>query len=108
LDEDLTKRTSQLERLRALVTDEDFHARFAAVKTLARSDELDNVPALIHALTDGDRRIVHEANNGLRFISRKLLAHPLPPEPTIEQKWGAQAKWKAWLLSIRPDAEFLD
>ncbi len=108
LDEDLTKRTSQLERLRELVADEDFHARFAAVKTLARSDDLDNVPALIYALTDGDGRIVHEANNGLRFISRKLMAHPLPPDPTIEQKWGVQAKWKAWLLSIRPDAEFLD
>jgi hypothetical protein len=108
LDEDLTKRTSQLERLRELVTDEDFHARFAAVKTLARSDDLDNVPALIYALTDGDQRIVHEANNGLRFISRKFMAHPLPPDPTIEQKWGVQAKWKAWLLSIQPDAEFLD
>ena len=108
LDEDLTKRTSQLERLRALVTDPDFHARYAAVKTLARSDDLDNVPALIHALTDGDRRIVHEANNGLRFISRKFMANPLPSEPTIEQKWAVQAKWKAWLLSIRPDAEFLD
>jgi hypothetical protein len=108
LDEDLTKRTSQLERLRELVTDEDFHARYAAVKTLAGSDDLDNIPALIYALTDGDRRIVHEANNGLRFISRKFLANPLPSEPTIEQKWGVQAKWKAWLLSIRPDAEFLD
>jgi hypothetical protein len=108
LDEDLTKRTSQLERLRELITDEDFHARFAAVKTLARSDDLDNVPALIYALTDGDGRIVHEANNGLRFISRKFMAHPLPPDPAIEQKWGVQAKWKAWFLSIRPDAEFLD
>lgn len=108
LDEDLTKRTSQLERLRELITDPDFHARYAAVKTLSRSDDLDNVPALIHALTDGDHRIAHEANNGLRFISRKFLAYPLPSEPTIEQKWGIQAKWKAWFLSIRPDAEFMD
>ncbi len=108
LDEDLTKRTSQLERLRTLVTDPDFHARYAAVKTLARSDDLDNVPALIHALTDGDRRVAHEANQGLRFISRKLLAYPLPSEPTIQQKWAIQSKWKNWFLSIRPDAEFMD
>ena len=75
---------------------------------MARSDDLDNVPALIHALTDGDRRVAHEANQGLRFISRKLLAYPLPSEPTIEQKWAVQSKWKNWLLSIRPDAEFMD
>ncbi len=79
-----------------------------AVKTLSRADDLDNVPALIHALTDGDRRVAHEANQGLRFISRKLLAYPLPSEPTIEQKWAVQSQWKNWLLSIRPDAEFMD
>jgi hypothetical protein len=47
LGEDLTKRNSQRERLRELVSDEDFRARYAAVKTLARSDDLDNIPALI-------------------------------------------------------------
>jgi hypothetical protein len=36
------------------------------------------------------------------------VANPLPAEPTIEQKWGVHAKWKAWLLSIRPDAKLLD
>ena len=108
LDQDLTRRTSQLERLRALVTDEDFHARLAAVKTLAGARDLDNVPALIYALSDVDPRIVHEANDGLRFISRRFGAHRLPASPTPEQKQAVQAKWKEWLQSIRPEAAFLD
>ena len=108
LDADLTKRTSQLERLRSLVTNEDFNARLVAVKTLARSRELDNVPALIYALSDIDPRIIHEADSGLRFISRKFWGYGLPDSPTPEQKQAAQAKWKEWFLSIRPDAAFLD
>lgn len=108
LDADLTKRTSQLERLRALVTNEDFDARLAAVKTLARSRDLDNVPALIYALSDPDARIVREARDGLRFISRKFAGFGLPDNPTVEQKQAARAKWKAWYRSIRPDGELMD
>jgi hypothetical protein len=108
LHNDLTKRTSQLERLRSLVTNADFNARLAAVKTLARSHELDNVPALIYALSDSDPRIVREANNGLRFISRKFRGPELSDTPTDAQKQAAEATWKEWFLSIRPDAEFLE
>jgi hypothetical protein len=108
LDEDLTKRNSQLERLRALVIDENFDARLAAVKTLARAAELDNVPVLIFALSDPDGRVVAEARDGLQFISRKLEGYGPPANATREQKQAAQAKWKRWYLSIRPDAELLE
>jgi len=108
LDADLTKRTSQLERLRALVTNENFEARLAAVKTLARSRELDNVPALIFALSDPNWLVVEAARDGLCFISRKFQGYGPPPNATPEQKQTAQAKWKQWYLAIRPDGQLMD
>ena len=111
LDHDLNKRTSQLVRLREMVTDADFNARLAAVKTLARARELDNVPALIFALSDPDpktSKVVKEARDGLRFISRRFYGFGLPDAPTTPQVQAAQAKWKDWYLSIRPDGELME
>ncbi len=108
LDEDLTKRTSQLERLRELVTNENFEARLAAVKTLGRSRNLDNVPALIYALSDPDGRVVEAARGGLSFISRKFQGYGPPPGATPPQIQAAQDKWREWYRSIRPEGELLD
>jgi hypothetical protein len=108
LDEDLTKRNSQLVRLRELVTVENATARLAAVKTLARARDLDNVPILIFALSDPYWRVALEARDGLRFISRKIEGYGLPREPTEQQVIAVQEKWKAWYLSIRPDAELVE
>jgi hypothetical protein len=107
LDVDLTKRTSQLERLREMVTNKDYAARLLAVKTLAKARELDNVPALIYALGDPDARIREEARDGLRFISRKFEGFG-PGEADADKAKESVARWKAWYVSIRPDAEFLD
>ena len=108
LDADLTKRTSQLERLRAMVSNENFEARLAAVKTLARSRDLDNVPALIYALSDPDWRVVEAARDGLCFISRKFQGYGPPPQATEQQVQAARDKWKEWYLAIRPDGQLLD
>ncbi|NLF68981.1 MAG: hypothetical protein GX575_07980 [Candidatus Anammoximicrobium sp.] len=108
LDADLTKRTSQLERLRALVTNENFEARLAAVRTLAKSRDLDNVPALIYALSDPNWMVVEAARDGLCFISRKFQGYGPPPNATPEQKQAAQIKWKQWYLAIRPDGQLID
>ncbi len=117
LDEDLTERTSQLERLRKLVSNDDYKARRVAVKTLASARELDNVPILIYALTDKDSQVPMYARDGLRFISRKFTGFGMPDlitkdenvvQPTPDQKQAAAAKWKKWYLSIRPDGELLD
>jgi HEAT repeat protein len=91
-----------------MVSDGDFHARFAAVKTLARARELENVPALIYALSDPDKRVMLEAREGLRFISRRFYGFGLPDNPSKAQVQTAQDNWKAWYLSIRPDAELLE
>jgi hypothetical protein len=108
LDGDVTKRSGEIAKLRALVGVGDFASRLLAVRTLARVRELDNVPILIYALSDPDPRIIREADKGLRFISRKFEGVGLPDEPKAPDVKSAIAAWKAWLLSIRPTAEFLD
>lgn len=108
LDDDLTQRTSQLERLRKLVSNEDWRARRVAVRTLATARELDNVPILIYALTDKDSEVPMYARDGLRFISRKFKGFGMPDRATPGQKQAAADKWKKWYLSIRPDGELLD
>ncbi|MCH5374153.1 MAG: HEAT repeat domain-containing protein, partial [Planctomycetes bacterium] len=108
LDQDLDKRTSQLVRLREMVTDPDFQKRLAAVKTLAASHELENVPALIYALSDPDARVMRAARDGLRLISRKLRGFGLSNSPSPQEVAAARQQWKDWYLAIRPDGEFLD
>jgi hypothetical protein len=108
LDEDITKRTSQLEKLREMVTNGGFDVRLAAVKTLAVSHELDNVPALLFALTDPDPRIVREAREGLRLISRKIRGFGPLAVSSEEKLAEIERKWKDWYLSIRPDGELIE
>lgn len=79
-------------------------ARVLAVRALGRSGNLDYVPTLIFALTDPDKRVVIEARNGLRFISRKFEGFGLPTEYKETQLADAIERWKDWYLSIRPNA----
>ncbi len=108
LDSDVTKRSGQITRLRSLVSAGSFESRLIAVKTLGKSRDLDNVPILLYALTDPDLRIVRQADQGLRFISRKFAGVGLPEEPMAHHAKEAQQAWKEWFLSIRPDAELID
>lgn len=108
LDGDVTKRSGQITRLRALVGSGDYNTRLLAVRTLGRARELDNVPVMIYALTDPDPRIVREADRALRFLSRKFEGVGLPDQPTPQDIETAAKAWKAWYKSVRPEAEFLD
>jgi hypothetical protein len=108
LDNDVTKRSGQVTRLRSLVSAGSYESRLVAVKTLSKVRDLDNVPVLLFALTDPDVRIVREADLALRFISRKFRGVGLPDDPQPVDVQAAQKSWKDWYLSIRPDAELLD
>ena len=108
LDNSITKRSGQITRLRALVQSGSFEARLATIRTLAHIRDFDNVPLLIYALTDPDPRIVREADQGLRFISRKFDGVGLPAEPKPNEVETAIAAWKTWFRSLRPSAEFLN
>ena len=96
----------QSEKLRRLAGSNSPDARIAAVRTLARSRDLDQVPLLISALRDKDVRVVQEAENGLRRISRRIGGERLPDAPTEAERAQAIKSWKAWYLGIRPDAHF--
>ena len=107
---DDASRNEQMAFLRGLVTDRNYFRRLIAVRFLAREQNMDNVPALLYALTDPDLRICHEAHNGLRLISRKLDTITVPPQGRAAHNdfLTAKKQWTAWFLSIRPDAELLD
>src|SRR5262245_1507770 len=108
LDSDVTKRSGEIAKLRAIVASGNFESRFLAVRALGRVREFDNVPLLVYALSDADMRIVREADKGLRFISRKLDGVGIPEEPKPLDAKNGIAAWKTWYQSIRPSAEFLD
>lgn len=107
LSEDPIKREAELARLRRLLAAEEFNIRYAAVKVLAGTNDLDNVPALIFALDDPDRRVVIRARDALRALSRKFAGFGLSDNPTEAEKITAVERWKEWYRLIRPSAQFL-
>lgn len=104
---DPKERTAYMQQLRILVNDEDHAKRYVAVRYLGSVRELDNVPALIYALTDPVPEIIEAAHNGLRFISRKLDSVPFPTNPTPENTQAIRKQWEEWYLSVRPEGELM-
>jgi hypothetical protein len=73
---------------------------------LGKTRSLDNVPALIYALSkDEDREVVIEARKALERISRNPAGYGPQDDYNEEQRRTAVEKWKAWYHSLRPDAE---
>ncbi|MEZ6118636.1 MAG: hypothetical protein R3C28_19000 [Pirellulaceae bacterium] len=108
LSDDPEKRETELVRLRRLVADENFNVRFAAIKALEKTRNLDNVPVYIYGLGDPDRRVVVRSRDALRSLSRKFDGFGLSDNPSEGEKLDAIEKWKDWYLTIRPDAQFLN
>lgn len=100
------KRKQRIEKLRKMVSGESYKQRMVAVRALGRSRDLNNVPALIFAISDPDPRVMREARDALRFISRKFDGFGLPDNATPKgtSVLSNQERWKDWYLSIRPDA----
>ena len=91
-------------RLQQLVRGGEPEVRLLAVRALGRSGDLDYVPTLLYALTDPDRRVVLEARDGLRFISRNFEGFGPPDDFTEPQRFEALDAWKKWYQSLRPAA----
>ena len=85
-----------------------WQARRVAARLLGKSDEMRVVPALIYALTDGDKMVKRLARDGLRFISRKFDGYGMPDDPTGSQTFNGQRKWRQWYLTMFPDHVFLE
>jgi hypothetical protein len=75
---------------------------------LGKSDDLAVAPSLIFALSDPDTVVRRSAVDGLRFLSRKFDAVPMPAKPTPQDIRKAQEQWREWYLSIYPGYVFLD
>lgn len=104
LSEAADERRGQIGRLERLARGGEPEARRAAVEALGRSDDLDVVPTLIYALSDGDWRVVRAARNALRLVSRDFDGFGLPERPDAQQLQSASEQWKSWYRTIRPDA----
>lgn len=91
-------------RLRQLVRGGEPEVRVLAVRALGRTGNLDYVPTLLYALSDPDRRVVLEAREGLKFISRNFQGYGPPDDFTEPQRFQAADAWRNWYKSLRPTA----
>lgn len=98
--------TGNKQKLLKLLSNPSPDARLAAITALGLDGNLDNAPQLILALEDKDLAVVREARDCLRRLSRKFRGFGLSDDPTVAERRRAADKWRAWYLSIRPDAEF--
>jgi hypothetical protein len=104
---DTKKRDAEMEKLKARISHSDYRMRLVAVTSLARNGGIDEVPALIFALTDPDENVAKRARNGLRFISRKFDGFKMPDRPNEAQKKQARADWIRWYRSVRPNGKLI-
>lgn len=97
-----------LARLRGLVVSGTADGRLAAVKILGQMRDLQAAEVLIAALDDPDWRVVMAADESLRSLGRIVSPSTIGEKPNKVARAEAVAAWKRWLLTIRPDAEFLN
>lgn len=101
-------REAQVARLARMLSGGSYSARRVAAKLLGRSEDLNQVPVLIDALSDEDPYVPHLAEESLRLLSRKL-SHPrmeVGAEPA--QRKASIDFWKEWYLGLRPEYIFID
>ncbi|PQO25855.1 hypothetical protein C5Y96_20585 [Blastopirellula marina] len=103
-----TEREIALQAVRGKLRQGSYAARLMAIRAIRDTKDFDSVPYLIFALSDPDPRIVIEARNTLRFISRKIDGVQMPLNPTPPERELAIKKWKEWYRSLRPDARFVE
>jgi len=94
----------QARRLEQVVKSGSAGARLLAVRALGKLRDVNHAPTLIFALTDPDKRVVREARDGLRSISRNFEGFGPPDNFDKDEQGRAVERWKAWYQTIRPDA----
>jgi hypothetical protein len=92
----------QARRLQQIIRSGPPELRRLAIRALARMRRLEYVPALLYAMTDPDNRVVREARDGLRFISRRFDGYGLKDNFTDRERYDALDKWKQWYRSVQP------
>jgi hypothetical protein len=95
---------SDARRLQQVIKSGPAAARLLAVRALAKLRSIDSAPTLIYALTDPDRRVVREARDALRSISRNFEGFGPSDNFDEAEQSAAVERWKAWYQTVRPDA----
>jgi hypothetical protein len=94
----------QARRLQQVARSGPPEARLLAVRALAKLRSMDYAPTLIFALSDPDKRVVREARDGLRSVSRIFEGFGPPDNFDDRQQDEAVERWKRWYATVRPDA----
>lgn len=94
------------EAFRRMISGRSAEARLAAVRAYGKTRNLDHFEVFLYAMTDPAPAVVHEVNAALMRIRRSPGAVVLPDNFTEADRRKAIKKWKAWYLSVRPDAKF--
>lgn len=97
----------EIRRLQQVVKSGGPEARVLSVRALSRMRDLDLVPTLLYAMTDPDTRVVREARDGLRYVSRRLDGFGLKDNFNDSERYNALDRWKSWYRKLRPDAIIL-
>ena len=95
------------QRLKLLVKTGTPESRILAVRALGRMRELDYVPILLFAMTDPDNRVVREARDGLRLVSRRFQGFGLKDSFSDAERYEVLDRWKRWYRQVRPNASVL-
>lgn len=94
----------QARRLEQVVKSGSAGVRLLAVRALGKLRDVDHAPTLIFALTDPDKRVVREARDGLRLISRNFEGYGPPDNFEEADRTQAIGRWKAWYGTARPES----
>jgi len=97
----------QTRRMRQVVRSGSPQSRRMAVRVLSRTRQLGEVPTLLFAMTDPDHRVVREARDGLRYISRRFEGFGLQDNFTDTDRYNALDHWKEWYRTLRPNSPLL-
>ncbi|MCS7305640.1 MAG: HEAT repeat domain-containing protein [Thermoguttaceae bacterium] len=95
-------------RLRELAGMETPEARLAAVRAIAATGRLEDLPVLIDSLTDPADVVVEAALEALHRFSRRVEPVQLSDPITPELKRHLYTKWKAWYQTLRPEVRWED
>ena len=99
---------ADLEALSDSLGDSNVAVRLIAVRSLAKAGNFAAAPRLVYALSDPDPRVKAEANSALRKICNILVGFELPDMNVAAEREAHIRKWKNHILSIRPDAVFVE
>jgi hypothetical protein len=94
----------QARRLQQVARSGPPKARLLAVRALAKLRNMNYAPTLIFALSDPDKRVVREARDGLRSVSRIFEGFGPPDNFDDRQQDEAVERWKKWYATVRPEA----